>query len=316
LLTSLLARKSVSNSQKLKTKTELSSIQIESQTSFKNNQTALKNKTNNQFTSITSSPTPTRSPLSAFSSALSNLYGGPNINNQRAPASFVKSKITPSPTPDPINSFISALNILLSGFSTNNSVTQELQEQSSKENALLQSSPSNKVYYSQCNDTYDNYLLPQGCNICKAGCGPTTVAMILSSYIDKKFTPSYVVDLYKQNGFAAGCKGTTVGDSQQILEQNGMKTTDLLYYAESPYEEIVTDLKSYLKNGWTIYMLAKFCPKGCGHFFWIVDIDNNNNVWTYDPGYGNIDGRKIVPLNEITLNPPAQYYVAFGVRNQ
>ncbi len=176
--------------------------------------------------------------------------------------------------------------------------------------------PQNLIYYSQCNDNYDNYPLPGGCNICKAGCGPTSVAMILSSYIDKKFTPSVVANLYKQNGLTAGCKGSTVGNAQQILEQNGMKTTDLLYYGETPTEEVVNDLKSYMQYGWTIYMLAKFCPKGCGHFFWIVDVDDNNNVWTYDPGYGNIDGKKIVPLNETSLNPPAKYYVAFGVRKQ
>ncbi len=173
---------------------------------------------------------------------------------------------------------------------------------------------SDFIYYSQCNGDYDNYPLPNGCNICKAGCGQTTVAMILSSYIDRQFTPSAVADSYKQNGFTAGCKGSTVGDAQQILQMNGLKTTDIIYYGDSSVGETTEDLKSYLKAGWTMYMLAKFCPKGCGHFFWIVDIDKDNNIWTYDPGYGNIDGKKIVPLNETTLNPAARYYVAFGVK--
>lgn len=173
---------------------------------------------------------------------------------------------------------------------------------------------SNRVYYSQCNGEYDTYPLHGGCTVCKAGCGQTSVAMILSSYVDKKFTPSAVVELYKQNGLESGCKGSTIADAQQILEQNGMKTTDILYYGEMPTEEVINDLRSYIQYGWTMFMLAKFCPKGCGHFFWIVDVDDNNNVWTYDPKYGNIDGKKIVPLNETSLNPPAQYYAAFGVR--
>jgi hypothetical protein len=268
-------------------------------------------------------PTPTKTPLSAFSSALNNIYGKP-VDQTVAPAPQ-RPKTSPTPTPDSMKSFINALDALFSGFSNSKadmstSITdesgQQLPDQSTKTLLQSQEVPIDKVYYSQCNGEYDNYPLPGGCTICKAGCGPTSISMILSSYIDKKFTPSGVVDLYKQSGLELGCKGSTVGDAQQILEQNGMKTTDLLYYGETPTQEVINDLKSYLQYGWTMFMLAKFCPKGCGHFFWIVDIDNNNNVWTYDPGYGNIDGKKIVPLNESSLNPPAHYYVAFGVKKQ
>lgn len=169
--------------------------------------------------------------------------------------------------------------------------------------------PQSLVYYPQCNGPYDNDSMPNGCNFCAAGCGPASVAMILSSYIDKKFDPPTVLDLYKQSGLTAGCQGSTIVAAQQILNQNGVKTTDILYYEDSSTEETVQDFKNYLKNGWTMYTLVKYDPKW-GHFFWIVDVDNNNNVWAYDPG----DGTKPVPLNESNVSPSPRYYLAIGVK--
>jgi len=63
------------------------------------------------------------------------------------------------------------------------------------------------VYYSQCSGSYDNYPLPGGCTECKAGCGPTSVSMILSSYVDKKYTPPEVIDGYNKAGMYIGCSG-------------------------------------------------------------------------------------------------------------
>ena len=40
------------------------------------------------------------------------------------------------------------------------------------------------TYYAQCGDQ-GSLPLPDGGTLCSAGCGPTTVAMISSSYMDK-----------------------------------------------------------------------------------------------------------------------------------
>lgn len=189
--------------------------------------------------------------------------------------------------------------------STTPTSTFQLQNQASS----VYPPTSNLVYYPQCKGNYDDYALPGGCNICDAGCGPTSVAMILSSYVDKKFTPPAVVNLYKENGLTAGCKGSTIIDGQTILTQNGMKTTDVLYYGDSSTQEAVQDMKNYLDNGWTMYTLVKYDPKW-GHFFWIIDVDEKNNVWAYDPA----DGTKPVPLNESNVTPSPKYYLAIGVK--
>lgn len=167
----------------------------------------------------------------------------------------------------------------------------------------------NPVYYPQCGGPYDNDPMPNGCNLCAAGCGPTSVSMILSSYVNKQFDPPAVLKLYAQNGSPAGCQGTTIVDAQNILSQNGMKTTDVIYYVDSSNDEAITDMKSYIQSGWTLLTLVSYA-KDWSHFYWVTNIDQNNNVWAYDPG----DAKRPVPLNENTVQPPAKYMLAIGVK--
>jgi len=261
---------------------------------------------NSQFL-FSLTPSPTQSPLSSFSSALNLLYDNPN--NQKTIINPTNS--SPSPTSDPLKNFISALNILFSFSNINPVITTQSQSSipSNVPNPISINTLGEKVYYPQCNGPYDNDPLPNGCNICEAGCGPTSVSMILASYVDKKYDPPTVVNLYGQSGLQAGCKGTTIVDAQQILNQNGMKTTDVNYYGDSSYDETVQDFKQYLTNGWTLLTLVKYGPNW-GHFYWVVNVDENNNIWAYDPG----DARRPIPLNENTVVPTAKYYLAIGVK--
>jgi len=267
---------------------------------------------------VTPIPTPTKSPISSFTSSLNYLYGNPNnqkpIGNNPKPStnkSTIKIETSPTPTPDPVRNFIDALNILFSSSNTNPVITNQSPNQ--PEDQTKNKTPVNtlgeKVYYPQCNGPYDNGPLPNGCDICAAGCGPTSVAMILSSYIDKKYDPPNTVNLYKESGLEAGCKGTTILSAQQILNQNGLKTTDVIYYGNSSFDETVQDFKQYLNSGWTLLTLVKYA-KDWGHFYWVVDVDENNNIWAYDPG----DAKRPVPLNENTVEPTAKYYLAIGVK--
>lgn len=175
-----------------------------------------------------------------------------------------------------------------------------------------QSPTAKYIYYSQCDGPYDSYPLAEGCNICQAGCGPTTVAMILSSYVDKKNTPPYVVDIYKDIG-AAAC-GTGLGYAKQVITEGGAKTSDyILPYTDKQYlaSEVASEFRSYIKNGWTIFALASYCDAGCGHYFWITDIDEKGNILAYDPYYGK---NSTPPINENSRNPFPKYIAAFGVK--
>ena len=168
------------------------------------------------------------------------------------------------------------------------------------------------TYYSQCGDPYGNLALPGGCTLCRAGCGPTTASMILSSKVDASYTPQKLIDLYKQNGYQLDCDGSYYLNAKSIIEQYGVQTSDLIFYSPTPVSgsKIINDVKSYVQAGWTIFALANFgCSTGqCGHFFWIVDVDSQNNILAFDPFYGRFE----IPYNESARDP--SYKLGFGVR--
>lgn len=183
----------------------------------------------------------------------------------------------------------------------------------------------NYVYYNQCDPNFGNNPLPQGCTICKSGCGPTTVAMILSSFLDQSYNPkktiSYYQDLFEKNKnnytdinknpFYVGCNGSYIQGAKEVLNSLGFITTKYLVYNLAKSDLVAQDFKNYLDGGWTILALANFCEKGCGHFIWVVDVDQNDNIWAYDPYYGR---KQPPPLNENRYYPFPKYRYAFGVK--
>lgn len=167
------------------------------------------------------------------------------------------------------------------------------------------------VYYDQCHSDFGNTPLPQGCTICRAGCGPTTVSMIVSSFFDPSFNPKKTIDYYQARGYYIGCSGSYIDDAKKLLKSLGFTTTDYRVYKLATADKVYQDFKKYLDGGWTIFALANFCENGCGHFFWVVDVDDQKNIWAYDPYYGR---KQLPPFNENQYYPFPKYRYAFGVR--
>jgi hypothetical protein len=183
------------------------------------------------------------------------------------------------------------------------------------------------VYYSQCKGPYDNYPLPQGGTLCKAGCGPTTVAMILASYVDKNINPPLVVQEYRKNGYYLGPDGSHHSDGKKILKSYNLKIAPI--FADNQIrtiDQIMTQfgeiVKNYQKSGWTFFALANFCnphpckdnPKvtcTCGHYFWIIKIDESLNIWAYDPAY---DIKLPKPINHKVRYPFPKIRVLLAVK--
>lgn len=166
-----------------------------------------------------------------------------------------------------------------------------------------------KVYYAQCGDQ-GSLPLPDGCNLCQAGCGPTTVAMIASSYLGSGYDPKAIVSLYDSKNYLLGCGGSRTSNAFSLLNSFGLKTTTTFDLNLGKSETVVPRLRKYLNDGWTFFTLANFCEAGCGHFFWITDIDNQGNIFAYDPAYG----RYQIPYNENSRYPYPLYRAAFGVK--
>lgn len=175
-------------------------------------------------------------------------------------------------------------------------------------------SPTNYTYYSQCSGPYDNVPLPQGCTMCDAGCGPTSVAMILSSYIDKSLTPPKTVEIMKAKGARIGCFGSYISEIYSYLKGRGdLKISDFIIPSEKGLTaaEVAKDLQGYTKSGWTIFVLANFKTDGGGHYFWVTDVNDNGDILAYDPYYGK---QQTPPINENRYSPAPYYRYAFAIK--
>ena len=229
--------------------------------------------------------------------------------------------------PDDLNPLLEFLNIFMNfgqGVATSNGNQQSTVNNQPSLNPSFSIQPQNPTsnfqdptsnsltYFAQCNG-YGNLSLPSGCNLCYAGCGPTTVAMIAASYLGSNYNPKTIVNLYQSKGYLLGCVGSRYSDAKQVFQDLGLKTTDYLIFNAEKSDTVVSELKKYLNAGWTFFTLANFSddPKNPrGHFFWITDIDNQGNIWAYDPYYG----RYKIPYNENSRYPYPLYRMAFGVK--
>jgi len=163
------------------------------------------------------------------------------------------------------------------------------------------------VYYPQCKGPYDNYSLPEGGTICEAGCGPTTVAMILASYVDRRINPMTVVNMYKEKKFKLGPNGSNFIDAEKILKEHQFKTRYVFARDKKiggiTINEVMKTYGNQVKNlqneGWTFFSLADF--KSGGHYFWVIKFDDNLNIFAYDPAY---DIPKPKPINHKSRYPP------------
>ena len=227
---------------------------------------------------------------------------------------FTDKKIIPTPS-DPIHKLennvinffklMDSLNIVGKG-SGSATPTPTINNQTQN---TPQNNGGSKIYYAQCGEQ-GGITLPDGSDLCHAGCGPTTVAMISSSYVDKKYDPKTIVGIYDKNNYLLGGDGSRYSDAHEVLKGLGLKTTDYLVFNSEKSDTVVPQLRKYLSAGWTFFTLASFCEKGCGHYFWITDIDSQGNIIAYDPAYG----RYQIPYNENSRYPYPLYRLAFGVK--
>jgi len=175
----------------------------------------------------------------------------------------------------------------------------------------------NLVYYQQSGGPYDKYPLPQGCILQKAGCGPTTAAMVLSSWVNPGFDPPKTVDYYQSQNFTIGCNGSNIENLQKTLRNHGLKTTPIAGLNRGVANQVIEVFKKYLQDGYTAVVLAHYADNSpkcgtCGHFFWVVDVDVNNDIWALDVFYGR--RQKPQPFNENSLYPYPKYIATFGVK--
>jgi len=170
------------------------------------------------------------------------------------------------------------------------------------------------TYYSQCSGPYDALPLPEGGTICSAGCGPTSVAMILSSYVDKTLTPPKMIDLMSKSGVHIGSGGSYISEIYSYLKGRGdVKVSSFIIPSEKGLsaQEVKKDFQGYINSGWTIFVLANFKTDGGGHYFWVTDVNDSGDILAYDPYYGK---QQTPPINENRYTPAPYYRYAFAIK--
>ncbi len=170
------------------------------------------------------------------------------------------------------------------------------------------------VYYSQCSGPYDALPLPNGCTICYAGCGPTSAAMLLSTFIDKSLTPPKTIDLMDKAGVRIGCYGSYVSEIYSYLKRRGdLKVTDFIIPSEQALsaKSVAKDFKGYTDAGYAVFVLANFKVGSGGHYFLVTAVNDNGDILAYDPYYGK---QQTPPINENRYAPAPYYRYAFAVK--
>lgn len=250
---------------------------------------------------------------------LSDLASNPELVVFKNKSSSNNQKLgtTPEPSYSPFSEFLNVFMDLGQGEGLNNTQNTNIPSPKAANKQPKNQSPTtnnNKslVYYAQCDSPYADLPLPDGCNMCQAGCGAATVAMIASSYSGSNFDPKTVINIYKEKGYLLSCDGSRYSDAKSILQSVGLKTTDYIVFDYAPVDQIRDELRKYIAAGWTFFTLGDFKDgEGGGHYFWITDIDEEGNVLAYDPYYGRFDAP---PINENSRYPFPKYRLVFGVK--
>ncbi len=144
----------------------------------------------------------------------------------------------------------------------------------------------NFVYYNQCDPNFQNSSWGVcGRNNaplnCYAGCGPTSAAEIIATYANASYTP--IQAMSKATGWGAvNCGGSGIGTLYRLMAEYSDKIEAGLWIgASGDFYQDARQMKPYIDQGWTVLAAASYTPC-CGHWAWIVDVDENYNVWSND----------------------------------
>ena len=143
----------------------------------------------------------------------------------------------------------------------------------------------------------------------------------MSWSINNSFTPEYVTkELYKLDD--PECDGTVMSRHMSILSNKGFEVGYLFSYYDmygipnpKPISFVAAVIRDEILNGYTVLVLgnvwSEISNKWLRHFFWVVDVDKNGNIYVMDSwkGFG-----KPYPLNQNTMNPQPKYISAIRLK--
>ena len=142
--------------------------------------------------------------------------------------------------------------------------------------AVLSSAMGPITYYNQNDARWYDHLYGKQDVLSIYGCGPTTLASLVSSFFDPQMTPDKMADWAYENGYWASKNGSYHTIISEGLSSLGFQVKGL----STPSKETIT---SSLKSG---HILVALMGKGHfteeGHFILILDVDNDGTLHIAD----------------------------------
>lgn len=131
------------------------------------------------------------------------------------------------------------------------------------------------VYYNQTDERWAHELYGEVDYIEEAGCGPTVLAMAVSSLTDTQVSPKEMADWAAENGYCAPGSG-----SYHTLIADGLKHFGL----ECATTNDGAEVQKALQAGYpVIALMGEGHFTGGGHFILLCNIDARNEVFVADP---------------------------------
>jgi len=156
------------------------------------------------------------------------------------------------------------------------------------------SAPGSYVFYCQWRGGWSD----SSCHINHAGCVPTSIAMIMSTFGDTQWTPRTVADA--NGGKGCNLPGTVFGRFRSFLEDHGYTIADSVAHGGKFDVELA---RKWLSEGYIIEAEANIVSHSYsgGHGFVITAIDENGNASVLDPNFcrGNEKGRRTFNVGRI-----------------
>lgn len=146
------------------------------------------------------------------------------------------------------------------------------------------------VNYLQCDSRWGKIkyaVKGENVDICHSGCGPTSMAMVLATWVDKKITPKETSEWALKNGFKALRQGTYYSYFKAQAKVYGINAYQLngVNLRKNPSNAVHSRVLNELKKGnLVIACMGKGLWTNSGHFVLLYDIDVDKDiVYVNDP---------------------------------
>lgn len=171
------------------------------------------------------------------------------------------------------------------------------------------------VSYMQCDPRWGgiDYSAPgEKTDVCESGCGPTSVAMILSTFLHRNISPAVISKWSLANGFKALKQGTYYSFFAAVGREYGIPATQLNYrnLRKYPSEMVHSDVIERLSKGQLIVAcMGRGNWTNNGHYIVLYDVDVTRDIAYVNDPASTLHARTRGSWKQ--LKKEVKYYFAF-----